>query len=205
MKIVRLSAVTGVVALLGLAAAGPAYAQTVIDFENVTPGTKGTSFSVSGVTFSGTNLVVGELAPPSGNLSICATSLNSCAAPLAVSFSQPVSSLSFNLIGVDASATILSALVTLSGGGTTLYTFTGLQHYPNRSPISFGTLSGITGLTLTNDDFYGVGYDDFSFQPARVTAAVPEPATWGLMLLGFGTLGFAMRRRAKVRTNVSFA
>lgn len=37
------------------------------------------------------------------------------------------------------------------------------------------------------------------------TAAVPEPATWGMMLLGFGAAGYAMRRRAKVRTNVSFA
>ena len=25
--------------------------------------------------------------------------------------------------------------------------------------------------------------------------AVPEPATWGMMLLGFGAIGFAMRRR----------
>ena len=35
--------------------------------------------------------------------------------------------------------------------------------------------------------------------------AVPEPATWGMMLLGFGAAGYAMRRRTKVRTNVSFA
>ena len=36
-------------------------------------------------------------------------------------------------------------------------------------------------------------------------AAVPEPATWGMMILGFGAMGYAMRRRAKVRTNVRFA
>ena len=36
-------------------------------------------------------------------------------------------------------------------------------------------------------------------------AAVPESATWGMMILGFAAMGFAMRRRAKVRTNVSFA
>jgi hypothetical protein len=33
--------------------------------------------------------------------------------------------------------------------------------------------------------------------------AVPEPGTWMLMLLGFGAIGFAMRRRRNVR--VSFA
>jgi len=26
-------------------------------------------------------------------------------------------------------------------------------------------------------------------------AAVPEPATWAMMLLGFGAIGFTMRRR----------
>jgi hypothetical protein len=36
----------------------------------------------------------------------------------------------------------------------------------------------------------------------NVTPAVPEPATWGLMLAGFGIVGGAMRRRH--RTSVSF-
>ena len=36
-----------------------------------------------------------------------------------------------------------------------------------------------------------------------VTPGVPEPATWALMLMGFGSVGYAMR--AKRRTAVSFA
>lgn len=36
-------------------------------------------------------------------------------------------------------------------------------------------------------------------------AAVPEPATWAMMLLGFGMVGFALRRRSTVRTTVSYA
>lgn len=31
----------------------------------------------------------------------------------------------------------------------------------------------------------------------RATAAVPEPGTWAMMLMGFGTVGFTMRRRKK--------
>jgi len=36
---------------------------------------------------------------------------------------------------------------------------------------------------------------DVNFSIAPVTGAVPEPATWALMLLGFGGIGLAMRRR----------
>lgn len=38
-----------------------------------------------------------------------------------------------------------------------------------------------------------------------VNGAVPEPATWLMMILGLGTIGFAMRRRQKVSTQVSYA
>ncbi|MGB3738074.1 MAG: FxDxF family PEP-CTERM protein [Pontixanthobacter sp.] len=41
-----------------------------------------------------------------------------------------------------------------------------------------------------------------SFVP---TAAVPEPATWALMLLGFAGIGFSMRRRPKDQVRVKYA
>ena len=34
--------------------------------------------------------------------------------------------------------------------------------------------------------------------------AVPEPATWAMMLLGFGVVGFALRRRRRQTTTVRF-
>ena len=37
------------------------------------------------------------------------------------------------------------------------------------------------------------------------TSAVPESATWAMMLAGFGMIGFAARRRSSVKTTVSFA
>lgn len=48
--------------------------------------------------------------------------------------------------------------------------------------------------------------DNVAIQPvATATAAVPEPATWALMMLGFGGVGHAMRRRPKlaVRTHLA--
>lgn len=36
-------------------------------------------------------------------------------------------------------------------------------------------------------------------------AAVPEPATWAMMLAGFGMIGFAARRRSAVKTTVKYA
>ena len=38
----------------------------------------------------------------------------------------------------------------------------------------------------------------FSFNSVAATGAVPEPATWAMMILGMGATGFAMRRRIKI-------
>jgi hypothetical protein len=34
---------------------------------------------------------------------------------------------------------------------------------------------------------------------------VPEPATWAMMLIGFGAIGGALRRRQKVAGRIRFA
>ena len=55
------------------------------------------------------------------------------------------------------------------------------------------------GGTFTTQD--GSVAQRANFQP---TGAVPEPATWAMMLLGFGGIGFAMRMRTRT-TRVSYA
>lgn len=68
------------------------------------------------------------------------------------------------------------------------------------SGVSFDTfrLSNVTG-----NDFY---MEDLKF--SSVSGAVPEPSTWAMMLLGFGGIGFAMRRRGqqqrKLRVRYAF-
>lgn len=59
--------------------------------------------------------------------------------------------------------------------------------------LVIGDLDPNTTMTFKNGDFvYGSG--TLSLVNA---AAVPEPATWALMILGFGVVGYAMRRRPK--------
>jgi subtilisin-like proprotein convertase family protein len=55
-------------------------------------------------------------------------------------------------------------------------------------PADGGTIAGGFSLTITTD--------------AGATPAVPEPASWAMMIAGFGLTGAALRRR---QTKVSFA
>ncbi|WP_082992801.1 FxDxF family PEP-CTERM protein [Erythrobacter sp. QSSC1-22B] len=67
-------------------------------------------------------------------------------------------------------------------------------------PIFTGVLNTLTvnGVGRGQGSYGG----QLSFQPS---APVPEPGTWALMLLGFGAIGFAMRRRKEqVRVNYAF-
>lgn len=71
--------------------------------------------------------------------------------------------------------------------------------------VEFRTLSS----TLLSAGSYtlsvaGTSGNEGSYAGDLSFAAVPEPATWGLMILGFGMVGGAMRRRA-VKTAVRFA
>jgi len=60
----------------------------------------------------------------------------------------------------------------------------------------------LVGAVFVNDDR---AIDAFKFGALKVTptGAVPEPATWAMMIGGFGAIGSAMRMRR--RTSVSFA
>ncbi|RYF12512.1 MAG: PEP-CTERM sorting domain-containing protein [Oxalobacteraceae bacterium] len=51
----------------------------------------------------------------------------------------------------------------------------------------------------------GVGSNITFAAGASPIGAVPEPATWAMMTLGFGGVGYAMRRMTKVNTRIRFA
>lgn len=75
-------------------------------------------------------------------------------------------------------------------------------------------VGAIVGLGVPNDFFVGPGTYDLKFvgnTTGTATysgtidfAAVPEPATWAMMIAGLGVVGMAMRRRTTRNAAVSF-
>lgn len=80
-------------------------------------------------------------------------------------------------------------------------------------------INGLNPLHFFRDDFQvpneaSPGFVDYirifdtAITPGEAEpqpGAVPEPATWAMMLLGFGAMGASLRRRAKVSARVRFA
>lgn len=81
-----------------------------------------------------------------------------------------------------------------------IYSLADFSHTLNWGGLVSATAQDGSDLTSTLGITAANGFD---FRSAISSAAVPEPATWALMLAGFGIVGRAMRRRPKVR--VSFA
>lgn len=81
------------------------------------------------------------------------------------------------------------------GAGDTTSVFTDYQL------VTLGAFEGI-GYAIGNGGSY---FNDSTGVNFSVVAGVPEPATWALMILGFGAVGGAMRRRQAVAAKVRFA
>lgn len=119
-------------------------------------------------------------------------------------------------------ATLGSTLITVSnvGTGQTVsydpffigndnYSNIGAGLYQNSARLNFGFLLGNTGFTPNVDSTYRVnltsnGNSLTVFAQLGAGAPVPEPATWAMMIVGFGMVGAGLRKRS-VRTTVRFA
>ena len=92
-------------------------------------------------------------------------------------------STSATIVG-GAGGTLLNNIRTAANGGT--------NDFGLANQLRFGSYI-ITTRVGGQTNFLGTPGQGFGLQ--ALTAVVPEPATWGLMIVGFGMVGVAARRR----------
>lgn len=116
--------------------------------------------------------------------------------PLSFAFASPVNAFGFSIRDFG---TLSTTSLSLTVNGTTqslLSNFLGSSgntHYfgvTDSSPFSSLTLSG----GVSGDIYY---LDSISFGAAGAAGAVPEPASWAMMIGGFGMVGGMMRRQKR--------
>lgn len=110
----------------------------------------------------------------------------------------------FSTVAGPFTVNFTNASATFNGSGFNLFADGGLLAVFNfASPISgtglnatFNAMIG-QGVAVNVPEFaqYGSVQINGGAGVVRVSAAVPEPATWALMLIGFGGMGLAMRRK----------
>jgi hypothetical protein len=196
-----------------LMASTGAGAQTTVDFETGAPATFSATtpltntYSNLGLAFSGVGGAGASILAQNSNFGINARSgrdflaFNGEFSALTeqVTFASAIQSFNIYLGGGNATAFNLSAF---DANGLLVGTSSVLKDLKNYSLLSVSA-ANIRSVQFSGDGTTFVA-DDLSFTTA-VAAAVPEPATWGMMILGVGLVGGVMRRRQKVSTTIKFA
>ena len=203
-------------ALVGLSIPCAAQAATVVvDFTADTQGFKSQGFSsVAAPQLSFFSPNAGSLlvldSPPStvGNGLLALASSSTQQSYLAGSFSTNVDSLSLFFGNDDTCCSQPSDVAVLRTYlGTTLVGTTTVS--PNFNDVIDQSIS-FSGMTFDNFTFSyetsSGALDDLTEVVDNITfntvSGVPEPATWAMMLAGFGAIGFVMRRDTRRRADL---
>jgi len=174
-----------------LAAASPASAAPVLVATNVNLLASPFTFTVQGVSFT-------------------LSAINDFSSPLVVS----------NGAGGSFSSVFGSPSSSFVNRGTVQYgpgVFGNYTSFTNPTSVSYSNSDNFLGIraTVGANDYYGFIYTTdnilkgYGFETAAntvitATTAVPEPATWAMMLAGFGMMGATMRYRRR-STKVALA
>lgn len=178
-------------------------AGTTINFNLAVPNATPLTSQYSGVSFSGllqNNDFDGAFPNVvGGGAANFVDGLANITGPGSINFSNVVNSAYFNFVsnpGTTVFSTFLNGVPVETAFLSTGYNgaFTGFQNSAFNSLRIDATATGNGAFLLDNLSF-----------TSGIASAAPEPGTWLMMILGFGTVGFALRRRPKVKTTVNFA
>ena len=117
-------------------------------------------------------------------------------------FLAPVSAFQFDWGSIDSYNT-LSFFSSL--GGDVVIPGSDFTNTPaNGNQVAAGTnglftVTGAAGEVFTSVTFAS-SQNSFEVDNLAAVSAVPEPATWAMMLIGFGAIGVSMRRRRATLT-----
>jgi PEP-CTERM motif-containing protein len=103
-------------------------------------------------------------------------------------------SYTFALITSTPGATVTLEQLLTGGGATVMQQVTGSS---NALTLNTGTLTAGATYRFLYTFNAGSGGGTVSGNASFLQSPVPEPATWAMMLIGFGGMGVAMRRRRR--------
>jgi hypothetical protein len=191
--------------VVAVACAAPASATTTLGFDDVL----GTLGSYGGYTFSNFGVLNGTTNNGSGYqngvVSADNVAFNRFSNPASITSGTAFNldtvyltgawneGLSVQVVGTLLGNAVFTQTFLTTTAGPTLFTF-------NNASIDSAVFSSFGGTQ--NPAFGGSGthfaMDNLSFG-IHSGGGVPEPATWALMMVGFGLVGASMRRRQSVR------
>jgi hypothetical protein len=174
------------------------FANTRVDLGSTTTASNQYSVSYDYLHFASPSFA-GATIQTSKTLNFGTLALNSSAASLGFSLFNigDINTAGLELYQINGPGGLFSSNVStflnLAAGGSNNYT-------ASFTPLSVGTFSGVYTLLFRDYAPGGVGIRNYTLTLnvlGDVYDPVPEPASWAMMLMGFGLVGALARRRAR--------